>query len=55
MATINACSLSKLNNCYWKNTLILKGKMAEPTQKKMTSFSDSSFEDAGSTEDYSSF
>ncbi|KAL6059244.1 hypothetical protein STEG23_022766, partial [Scotinomys teguina] len=28
-----------------KNTVILKGKMAEPTQKKMTSFSDSNTED----------
>lgn len=49
MATINASSLSKLNNYYGKNTLILKGKMAEPTQKEMTSFSeDSNTHDSGS-------
>lgn len=39
MATINASSLFKMNNYCGKNTVVLKGKMAEPTQDEMTSFS----------------
>lgn len=51
MATINASSLSKLNNYCGKSTVILKGKMAEPTQEEMTSYSeDGSFHDSGSIE-----
>ena len=51
MATINASSLSKLNNYCRKNMVILKGKMAEPTEEEMTSLSvDGDAHEGGSTE-----